>query len=432
MNKELALLLFRINRSKPLKYSIGAVFALLTLLFFNQIVFRGSSSSVGSEYDGITEDGYDLSNTEVNNLLASKNVLDRRELMDFELKSPYLNNDLEKQNYEFNGNILLRNNHYVRLTEEKKHQSSSFFSNNKLDDSSFIMEFKFSVHGKGDVTGFHGDGFAILFTTEKLPEGELFGVNEFYNGFAIYIDTYRNGKSGVFPYVMAALNDGTQPYDKDNDGKANEISGCIARSLWNPHAGLTRGRFTYIRDGYVSLDFDYNNNGEWTNCFTLQDIYLPESMYVGFASQTGDLHENVDIMESHIYQLYDYTGKPISQFERIVEILDDPNSPDKFKEVVQEYKANDNTRRSRRVTERKDVKKTRKTLRRLKNAEKRIKKEAEERRRRRKEAISSFFGSIKKYFYIMILLVIAYFLTVVVRVQRRKQLRKQRATGLLS
>jgi mannose-binding lectin 2 len=34
----------------------------------------------------------------------------------------------------------------------------------------------------------------------------------------------------VFPYIMAMNGDGNTPYDKDNDGKANEVAGCSVRT----------------------------------------------------------------------------------------------------------------------------------------------------------------------------------------------------------
>lgn len=57
-----------------------------------------------------------------------------------------------------------------------------------------------------------------------------------FDGLGIFFDTYKHNRPGtVFPYVMAMLGDGKTPYDKANDGKANEIvPGCTARGLRNP------------------------------------------------------------------------------------------------------------------------------------------------------------------------------------------------------
>lgn len=399
-------------RHKGARYLL---FVVLGLLF---VVFYRSRSPAAPEVPGISPQGHDLTNEEINTLISRSSAILKKEAPQFQLKSPYLRNELTDQNYEFNGDILIRNDHYVRLTQEKKHQVSSFFSNAKLERKSFVMETKFFLGGKTDVSGLHGDGFAIFFSTEKLPQGELFGVREYYNGFAVYIDTYRNGRSGIFPYAMAARNDGTQPYDKDRDGKDNEIAGCIARNLWNPKT-YTKARLVYIEDGYLSLDFDYENNDVWKNCFTLKDIFLPEEFHIGFSGHTGDLAEIVDILENRVYVLSDYTGRPIQRLDALQELLEDPNSPDKFEDVSEEYIAADKTRRKRVVQQRKDGRQTRRTIKRLQNAERRIKREAEQRRRERRERWKQSAKGARWWVFAAVLCVVGYLMTVVWRVKRR-------------
>lgn len=34
----------------------------------------------------------------------------------------------------------------------------------------------------------------------------------------------------------------------------------------------------------------------WTTCFTLHDIVLPSTYYLGFTSHTGEVHDNHDII----------------------------------------------------------------------------------------------------------------------------------------
>lgn len=432
MNDNVALLLFKLNRNKPVKYAIALFTVFLTYTVFSRIFFGGSPNDATNVNSILENNSKDFNNAEVNTLLLTYDILKKVELDEFKLQAPYLDNEVSEQNYQFNGDVLINYDKYVRLTSEKKHQTSSFFSNKKVNAKSFVMEFYFSLNGKGDVASLHGDGMGIFFTSNKLPEGELFGVNEFYDGFAIYVDTYRNGRSGIFPYVLAARNDGTQKYDKDHDGKANEIDGCIARSLWNPVNGVTKGRLIYVQDGYVSLDFDYKNNGNWQNCFSLEEVYLPEEFHLGFSAQTGDLHENVDIVEVHMYSLYDHQDQPITQFKRLLEILNDPNSPDKFEQVSEEYKVGGDTTRRRLVSKKRPEKQTRRTLRRLQNSEKRLKREAEQRRQERRQKRREFFGKLKKYVYFAAFLVVVYLATVVYRVQRKNSLRKSKGHGIIA
>ncbi|GMM38264.1 hypothetical protein DASC09_056030 [Saccharomycopsis crataegensis] len=423
----------RISQSKPLRYTLWIITALLSLIFINK-VFRGGNVTVpsgDSSYQGISSSNRDLTNEEINTLIAGGNLLQKHELPKFRLAMPYLNNEVDEQNYEFTGDVLIRNDQYVRLTSLKKHQKSSFFSNSQVDLQSFVMEWNFALSGNGEVSSLHGDGMAVLFSEYKLDQGEMFGVNEYYKGFGIYVDTYRNGRSGIFPYVLASRNDGTQRYDNDNDGKANEISGCIARSLWNPSSGVVKARLVYIEDGYVSLDFDYKNEGVWTNCFTLQEVYLPEKFHVGFSAQTGDLSEIVDIFEARIYSLKDHDGNPVTEFQKLVDVMNDPSSPDKFEDVTEEYQLDDHTKRRRVVSQKKDGKQMRRTLKRLINAEKRIKKEAEQRRVERRAKRSEWWNSVKKWFYFMIAAVVCYMATIVYRVQKKNNIRRSKNQGLI-
>ena len=67
--------------------------------------------------------------------------------------------------------------------------------------------------------------------------GTVFGSVDKFEGLGIFIDTYKNNRPGVvFPYVMAMLGDGQTTYDKDHDGKANELAGCSVQ-ITKPKVG---------------------------------------------------------------------------------------------------------------------------------------------------------------------------------------------------
>lgn len=84
------------------------------------------------------------------------------------------------------------------------------------------MEFK--VHGSGTL---YGDGMAMWLTKERAQPGPVFGNRDKFDGLGIFIDTYKNNRPGVvFPLVMAMVGDGETQYDKNHDGKANELAGC--------------------------------------------------------------------------------------------------------------------------------------------------------------------------------------------------------------
>lgn len=82
----------------------------------------------------------------------------------------------------------------------------------------------FQIHGSGVL---HGDGMAIWLTKERATPGVVFGSTDNFNGLGIFIDTYKNSRQGiVFPYVMGMLGNGSVSYDKNHDGKDNELGGC--------------------------------------------------------------------------------------------------------------------------------------------------------------------------------------------------------------
>ena len=90
-------------------------------------------------------------------------------------------------------------------------------------------------------------------TKQRAQPGPVFGHADKFEGLGLFVDTYKNNRPGtVFPYIMAMNGDGNTPYDKDNDGKANEVAATAARTLatsksigFNPlfiHGGTGRGK----------------------------------------------------------------------------------------------------------------------------------------------------------------------------------------------
>ena len=94
-------------------------------------------------------------------------------------------------------------------------------------DLQFQIEVEFKIHGQGHL---HGDGMAIWVIEERGKPGKVFGHTDNFNGLGVFIDTYKNSRPGVtFPYVMAMLGNSSVSYDKDHDGKDNELAGCSVR-----------------------------------------------------------------------------------------------------------------------------------------------------------------------------------------------------------
>jgi mannose-binding lectin 2 len=92
------------------------------------------------------------------------------------------------------------------------------------------------------------------------------------------------------------LNDGQHVYNHDEDGGGMMTEGgCQAffRNVDYP----TYMRITYRRK-YMTLLVETNvgGNGEWTDCFSQNDVWLPENAYFGATASTGDLADNHDII----------------------------------------------------------------------------------------------------------------------------------------
>lgn len=98
-----------------------------------------------------------------------------------------------------------------------------------LTATNWQVEVEFSINGQGSL---FGDGFAMWVTKNRAQQGDVFGMQDKFEGLGIFFDTYKNNRPGVvFPYVMAMLGDGQTAYDKHHDGKANELAGCSVFQL---------------------------------------------------------------------------------------------------------------------------------------------------------------------------------------------------------
>jgi mannose-binding lectin 2 len=192
------------------------------------------------------------------------------------------------------------------LTSNRPSQSGWLFSKVPLTATNWEIEVEFKIHGKDQL---YGDGFAMWLTKERAKEGPVFGSANNFEGLGIFFDTYKNNRPGVvFPMVMAMVGDGKVPYDKDTDGKENELAACSARGI--RHASVpTKFRLTYFQDKFLKLELQYKSEGEWTLCFESNEPpAIPQIAYLGFSAETGELSDNHDIISISAKNLY--TAQP--------------------------------------------------------------------------------------------------------------------------
>ena len=131
--------------------------------------------------------------------------------------------------------------------------------------------------------------------------GKAFGAAEKFKGLGVFFDTYANAKHDhSFPYISAMVNDGTKEYDHDHDNKASLAGhGCEANIRGSDSPLKTR--IAYYDNNVLELQFSDGGGRGWQKCFTLSDVTLPKSAYVGFSAATGDLHDNHDILRVTTY-----------------------------------------------------------------------------------------------------------------------------------
>jgi len=217
------------------------------------------------------------------------------------LEPPYLDSDMQSRWWDFGGDTIIRTDKYIRLASDKPSRDGWIFSRVPLTATNWEIVFEFKIHGQGNL---YGDGFAMWPTKQRGQPGNVFGHTDHFEGLGIFFDTYKNNRPGtVFPYVMAMNGDGKTPYDKDNDGKANEVAGCSARGIRNPNTE-TKARITYFQDQFLRLELQYKSEDEWTPCFEIPNFKVPPVAYLGFSAETGELSDNHDIISVKSQNLY--------------------------------------------------------------------------------------------------------------------------------
>jgi len=218
------------------------------------------------------------------------------------LKQPYLDSDVSSRWYDFGGDTVVRTDSYIRLTGDRPSREGWLFSRVPLTATNWEIEVEFNIHGGNQL---YGDGFAMWLTKDRGQPGPVFGHKDNFEGLGIFFDTYKNNRPGVvFPYVMAMVGDGKTSYNKNNDGKDTELAGCSARNLRTATVP-TKFKLTYFQDKKLKLELQYKAENEWTLCFeTDEPPTIPSVTYLGFSAETGELHDNHDIISIEAKNLY--------------------------------------------------------------------------------------------------------------------------------
>nr|POF05954.1 l-type lectin-like domain-containing protein [Quercus suber] len=223
------------------------------------------------------------------------------------LRQPYLDSEMQSRWFDYGGDTVIRADSYVRLTSQNPSQAGWIFSRVPLTATNWEIEVEFKISGSGG--GLFGDGMALWVTKSRAEMGPVFGMKDNFEGLGLFFDTYKNNRPGtVFPYVMAMLGDGKTSYEQSTDGKPNEAAGCSARGIRNADFP-TKARITYWQDKELTVDMMFKKEDEWSNCFSLKDVKLPSTSYLGFSAETGELSDNHDIIKVETRNLYSPSGQ---------------------------------------------------------------------------------------------------------------------------
>lgn len=434
-------------RLTPKGKIVFGVFGLLFLYLLLPSWSNSSSNYDSNEYETrlTSSDVTTISRSQLNTLSDLLNYSPKVNPVTLSYLSlpPYLNAQNRFPHYKNGGNmLLLRTAEHVRLVEDAPKQSGHLFSHVAIsnDDLSAIeIEIDFKIFGEQDRINLIGDGMAIWLTTEQLEQGDVFGMQNNFNGLGLFVDTYKNDNSKknrhAFPYLSIQRNKGYENfYHKNTDGIDTQLGGCSLTKLYNNGGKSSKIRLTYVRNANIfEIDVDTEGNNNWKTCFrkenSLADDIFPigRELFLGVSAETGELHHTVDLYSINVKSFRDKNGGLINEIDSLAEglnIVDDD-------ELETEYEAINNNVNKDTISKRRSE---RKTMSRLRRQEKKLKELDRQKYNSEHGFVGWFFGLVWKFikfiFYIFLVIVAIYAIVIGFRVYKEKQ-RKKNIGGLL-
>ena len=61
---------------------------------------------------------------------------------------------------------------------------------------------------------------------------------------------------------------------------------------------------TYYQEQSLKVELQYKAVDEWNDCFETEAIKLPQTTYLGFSAETGELTDNHDIISVNSYNMH--------------------------------------------------------------------------------------------------------------------------------
>lgn len=71
----------------------------------------------------------------------------------------------------------------------------------------------------------------------------------------------------------------------------------------------TKAKLTFFQDKYLELKLQYKKDDQWIDCFRLEStpdrpLKMPNTAYLGFSAETGELSDNFDIISVETRNMY--------------------------------------------------------------------------------------------------------------------------------
>ncbi|KAJ1657838.1 hypothetical protein IWQ61_002825 [Dispira simplex] len=214
-----------------------------------------------------------------------------RELNTHSIKVPFVDEGFHPLYWDFGGDVIIDTLKKIRLAPDYQSRGGWIWTTTPLPDDTWKVEFEFQLHGRSSYL--YGDGMAFWATQERSTGGPVFGNRDYFTGLGIFFDSYANANHNyMFPHITGMVGDGRTPYDAASDGEKNSIGSCHA--LVRHKDRTSKAQVTYLKGQFLEVRV-MTENDKWVDCFTANNVTLPEKLYLGFSAHTGEVTDNHDL-----------------------------------------------------------------------------------------------------------------------------------------
>ncbi|KXJ16900.1 protein ERGIC-53 [Exaiptasia diaphana] len=211
----------------------------------------------------------------------------------YSFKGPHLMNKQGQVPFWTYGGSAIPSNDQVRLTPSLRDRKGYLWTKEKFTSEWWEIEGHFRVTGRGRVGA---DGMAIWYTETAGTEGPVFGSTDNWKGLAVLCDSFDNDGEQNNPFVSVMVNDGTKSYEHHNDGKNQNLGGCLRDFRNRPHP--IRVRIRYYQN-VLTLWFHMGMSTkpeDFELCTRVENVHLAKEGFFGVSAATGGLADDHDVL----------------------------------------------------------------------------------------------------------------------------------------